>query len=72
MRVPSRVRGERLNPPAAPTDARSPTVGFASCRQRTPFGLWAPPRLEVHPKSWTVNNRYLHVLSSVLRRAQTV
>ena len=30
------------------------------------------PRSDVHPKSWTVNNRYLHVLSSVLHRTQSV
>jgi hypothetical protein len=41
--VPSGVRGERLNPPAAPSVVRSLAVGFASCRQRTPFGLRCLP-----------------------------
>ena len=31
-----------------------------------------PAPRDVHPKSWTVNNRYLHVLTSVLHRTQPV
>ena len=35
-------------------------------------GACAPPHNDVHPKSWTVNNRFLLVLSSVLHRTQSV
>jgi hypothetical protein len=45
-----------------PTSTASPL-----CGNLYPSGP-SPCPCDVHPKSWTVNNRYLHVLSPVLHR----
>lgn len=48
------------------------TIEFLGIWETRYYPDFNPLEFDVHPKSWTVNNRYLHVLSSVLHRTQSV
>ena len=49
------------------------SMGESGAAERTrTAAIYLPPAPDVHPKSWTVNNRFLHVLISVLHRTQSV